>query len=302
MKRWLCAAGAAVILAGLAGGLVYAQTFPPPIGFVSDFANLLSPQARTELEARLSRLEQEFTAEVAVVTIDSLEGDTIEDYAVQLFDNWGIGAADEDNGVLFITALTEREVRIEVGYGLESIITDGRAGRILDREVIPHFKDGDYEAGILAGAAAIENYIRNGTPPPFIEDNPVGNVVGGKVPMWLIVTLGIITIYMMGFMARTKSIWLGGIWGIVVGLVLGLVLGSLIATILLPIGAGMVGTLLDLLLSRNYRQRKSSNQSTGWWRSGGGFMGPYAGGGGSSGGFGGFHGGSSGGGGASRRW
>jgi len=301
MKRWLLALCAAIVLTGMTAGAVYAQSFPRPTGRVSDFANLLSDSVEASLEARLSQLEQDTTAEVAVVTIISLEGDTMADYAVRLFQDWGIGKAGKDNGVLFITALAEHDVRIEVGYGLEAVITDGRAGRILDRDVVPQYKNGDYEAGILAGVDSIENYIRSGTVPSTIEDNPIGNLVGGKVPMWLIVLLGIITVYLMGFMARTRSVWLGGIWGVVVGLVLGLVLGSLIATILLPIGSGIAGTLLDLLLSRNYKKRRTAGQPTNWWRSGGGFMGPYTGG-GSSGGFGGFGGGSSGGGGAGRKW
>jgi uncharacterized protein len=184
---------------------------------------------------------------------------------------------------------------------LEPVITDGRAGRILDREVVPHFKEGNYEQGIISGTAAIARYIREGTPASFPEDNPVGNLVSGSdFPVWLIIVLGIITIYMLGFMARTKSIWLGGIWGLAVGIIVGLVLGNLLAIILLPIGAGVLGTLLDILLSRNYRNRSSGGQPTSWGSTWGGFSG-YSGGGRSS-GFGGFGGGMSGGGGAGRRW
>jgi uncharacterized protein len=242
----------------------------------------------------MKKLEQDTGAQVAVVTVFDLGGDTIEGYAEGLFQAWGIGQEDQDNGVLFLISLGDRKTRIEVGYGLEPIITDGRAGRILDDEVLPAFKVSDYETGILKGSAAIAKFIREGTPPAPLEDNPLRSLLEDDT--MLLVVLGTVTMYLTGWMARTKSIWLGGIWGGIVGIILGMTLGSLTATILFAIGGGVIGTLLDLLLSRNYKQRAGSGLSTGWIASGGGFRG----GGGSS--FGGFHGGSSGGGGASRGW
>jgi uncharacterized protein len=293
MKRFLSATFIALVMTLSAAWPVLAITFPKAQGYVSDFAGLLSPVSRTNLEASLSQLEKDTTAQVAVVTITSLEGDTIEDYAVNLFEVWGIGQKEQDNGVLFIIAYDEHKVRIEVGYGLEALITDGRSGRILDNEVLPSFKAGNYEAGIIKGTAAIEGYIRGGTPPEPLEDNPAKDFVGDNVPM--LGLLGYFTIYLMGFMARSKSIWLGGIWGVIVGFILGLTLGSVGATIILPIISGGIGVLLDLILSRNYKSRVGSGGSTSWFSSSGGFRG-----GGSS--FGGFSGGSSGGGGASRGW
>jgi uncharacterized protein len=279
----------------LFGGAVWAQAFPPAQGFVSDFAGIIDPFDRDILESRLQVLADENGAEVAVVTIITLDGDTIENYAVRLFEAWGIGQAETDNGVLFITAIAERKVRIEVGYGLEPVITDGRAGRILDNEVLPHFRDGDYSAGIMAGAAAIEELIRSGSPPSFIEDNPLRNIFKDKETLGIV--LGIASIYMTGWMSRTRSVWLGGVWGAAVGAVLGLGLGNPWALIGLTLGLGLLGLLLDIVLSRNYQSRTSSGLPTTWYSSGGGFRG---GSGGS--GFGGFSGGASGGGGASRGW
>jgi uncharacterized protein len=296
MKRFLGAVFLALTLVLATAWPVLALSFPNPQGYVSDFAGLLLPDTRATLEADLAQLEKDTTAQVAVVTITSLDGDTIEDYAVNLFEAWGIGQKSQDNGVLFIVALVERKARIEVGYGLEAIITDGRAGRILDDKVIPEFKNGDYSTGILQGAAAIEDYIRGGTTPGPLEDNPMRTLLGDNTT--LMVWLGIITIYLMGFMARSKSIWLGGIWGVIVGIILGVTLGSVVATILLPIASGAIGALLDFILSRNYKARASSGKPTSWFASGGGFSG----GGHSSSGFGGFGGGMSGGGGASRGW
>ena len=294
MRRFLIFAIASIALL-LGGSAVMAQRFPPPQGFVSDFAGLIEPAGRTSLESRLDKLSKETGAELAVVTVVSLDGDTIEGYAVRLFEDWGIGQAEADNGVLFITSLTDQLVRIEVGYGLEPIITDGRAGRILDKDVLPSFRDGDYSAGILAGAAAIEELIRSGSPPSFIEENPLTGLL--KDIETVFIALGIATMYMMSWMARTKSIWLGGLWGAIVGVVLGLTIGNGWAMAGFTVGLTLVGLILDAVVSANYQSRSSSGQSTGWYASGGGFRGGSS---GSS--FGGFSGGSSGGGGASRGW
>jgi uncharacterized protein len=294
MRRWfLIILAAGLLLFG--GSAVIAQTFPRPIGFVSDFAGIIDPAARADLESRLKKLSQDTGAEIAVVTIVSLNNDSIEDYAVKLFQNWGIGQKDADNGVLFITSLQDRKVRIEVGYGLEPIITDGRAGRILDNEVLPSFRNGDYSDGIIAGAAAIEDLVRSGSPPSIIEENPFRNLLKDKETVFSII--GLATIYIISWMARTRSVWLGGVWGALVGAVLGLAMGNPWALAGFVIGLALIGVLLDIMLSRNYDSRSSSGQSTGWWASGGGFRGSS---GGSS--FGGFSGGSSGGAGASRGW
>lgn len=297
-KRWLLPF-VLLLWLGIAGGIVGAQGYRAPAGYVNDFAGILSPATISQLEEQLTQLETETTAEVAVVTVPSLEGDTVEGYAAGLFEAWQIGKADKDNGVLFLIAPTERQVRIEVGYGLEPIITDGRAGRILDREVIPYFKNNDYDRGIINGASAIEDYIRANTPPGFPEGNPVQSFVdNSEFFMPAAIGLGVLTIYLAGFMARSKSFWFGGVWGVLVGFLLGLAWGNLGGLIVLPIGLGLFGLLLDYILSRNYKSLSSGGRSTNWTSSWGGFRG-----GGSSGGsFGGFGGGHSGGGGASRGW
>jgi uncharacterized protein len=286
-----------ILALALSPGAVLAQTqtFPAAQGYVNDFAGLLTLGTRTSLETELTQFHQDYGAEVAVVTINTLSGDTIEDYAVRLFEAWGIGQKDKDNGVLFIISKLEKKTRIEVGYGLTPIITAGRAGRILDEQVLPSFRQGDYDAGIKQGAAAIEQYIRQGTPPSPIDENPVHDLAGDYTTQLTI--LGIITVYLTGFMARSKSIWLGTIWGVIAGIFMGLMIGGLTALIISPVVSGAVGALLDSILSRNYKARSSGGLPTSWWSSGGGFRG------GSGGGsFGGFSGGHSGGAGASRGW
>lgn len=290
MKRIWLAVSLCLAALTLTAGAAFAQTFPPPQGFVNDFANLLSDPVEAELETELAEFEKETTSEIAVVTVETLEGLTVEDYAVRLFESWGIGKKDKDNGVLFIVAEAERKVRIEVGYGLEGVITDGRAGRLLDEAVIPSLRQNDFETGIRNGVKAIESYIRVGSPPEPLEDNPVNEFWDDYFV--LLFVLAIVTIYLFDYMARSKSVWLGGIWGFIVGIVVGLAIGGLVAALIMPFISGGMGTGLDYLLSRNYKKRKKEGKSTSFWASRGGFSG-----GGHSGGFGGGH---SGGGGASR--
>ena len=292
----------AVLITPAGTALAESPSLPEYGGFVNDYADLLSSQTRAELEGQLTQLQKDTTAEVAVVIVKSLEGDSIEDYAVRLFEKWGIGKKGKDNGVLFLVALDDHKMRIEVGYGLEPLITDGRAGRIRDEDVIPLFKKNDYEGGIKAGVATLEKYIRDGTPPAPLEDNPVRSIFGNFIFAFFM--LSIVTIYLSGFMARSKSIWMGGIWGAIAGAIIGLTMGGIAALVVMPLIFAGLGLGTDFLLSRNYQKLKEAGKSTDWHKTGGGFWGGFGGGsgGGGGGGFGGFGGGSSGGGGASGGW
>lgn len=292
----------AVLVVPLGTALVAAQTFPELKGYVNDYAGVMTAQGKEQLETRLSQLEKDTTAQVFVATIKSLEGGEIQDYANRLFEAWKIGQKDKNNGVLLLVALDDRKMWIEVGYGLEPIITDARAGRIRDDNIIPAFKEGNYEKGITDGAAAIEDYIRKGTPPAPLEENPVKNIFGDWIVAFFI--LSIITVYMSGFMARSKSIWLGGIWGAIAGALIGLAVGGIAALIIGPIIFAALGLGTDYLLSKNYQKQVAAGKSTQWHKTWGGFggFGGFGGGSGGGGGFGGGGGGMSGGGGAGGGW
>lgn len=125
-----------------------------PQGYVSDFADVMGP-ARGETERLLAELEQQTGAQVAVVSLPSLEGGEAADFVNRLFERWGVGGAEADDGVMLLAAIEDREVRIEVGYGLEPVIPDGLAGQILDDRVIPFFREDRYGEGLASGAAAI---------------------------------------------------------------------------------------------------------------------------------------------------
>ena len=124
-------------------------------GFVFDYADVITPADENHITQVLNELEHLTTAEVKVVTLQSLEGGQIDDFANRLFERWGIGKKDKDNGVLLLAAIQDRKMRIEVGYGLEPVITDAAAGRIRDNYIIPSFKRDDYSQGMTAGSDAI---------------------------------------------------------------------------------------------------------------------------------------------------
>lgn len=151
--------GALLALALLAAPAFAAPKFPALTGRVVDGANMLSPAVENNLTGRLAALESQTGRQLVVVTVPSLEGYPIEDYGYQLGRRWGIGEAKADDGVLFIVAPNERKVRIEVGYGLEPILTDALSSIILQTAVIPKFKAGDMEGGVVAGADAIADQL-----------------------------------------------------------------------------------------------------------------------------------------------
>ncbi|HWQ87389.1 TPM domain-containing protein, partial [Brevundimonas sp.] len=135
-------------------------TFPPLNGRVIDHGDLISAAREQALADKLAALERDTTDQVVVVTVPDLQGYEIEEYGYQLGRAWGIGQADKNNGVLLIIAPNERKVRIEVGYGLEGILTDALSALIIQNDILPSFKEGFYERGIEQGVDAIDRQLR----------------------------------------------------------------------------------------------------------------------------------------------
>ncbi|MDO8424276.1 MAG: TPM domain-containing protein [bacterium] len=248
-----------------------------PAGFVNDFAGLLKLETVVALNEKLDQFSKETGNEIAVVTVSGLGDETVETYAEKLFQEWGIGKEKEDNGILLLIAPTERVMRIEVGYGLEPVITDIESGRIIREILTPAFQAGNYDEGVIQ---AIEHLVllAQGEAVP-VTNTPV------NWPRWMIYA-GFIFIWLASILARSKSWWAGG----VVGGVVGVIFFAGIVYILACITAGL---LLDFLVSRSYKKSMAKGGVPPWWIGGGG---------GKGGGFGGFGGGMSGGGGASGRW
>ncbi len=150
-----------IVILSLSVGLAsWAESIPDrPQGYVNDFAGVLSGQASNRIEQLARQLEEKTKAQLAVVTVPSVQPDTIEQYAVKLFQSWGIGQKGEDNGVLLLVSVNDRRVRIEVGYGLEGVLTDAVTKSIIERFIIPAFREGAYPQGVEAGALAIVSLV-----------------------------------------------------------------------------------------------------------------------------------------------
>ena len=120
-------------------------------GYVNDYANMISGSSRAKLEEELKSFEQSDSTQLVILTLSSLEGETVEDYSIKVVEAWKLGQARKDNGILFLVSKNDRKMRIEVGRGLEGRLTDLMAGRIIDLVITPRFKRGDFDGGFAAG-------------------------------------------------------------------------------------------------------------------------------------------------------
>jgi len=285
MKKYIFTAILAVASLLIFKSPVIAKTWPQPTGYINDYAQIISDAVEDDLEDRLRSLEASSSQELSVVTLNSLEGDTVENVAVDIFSQWGIGKKDKDNGVLLLIAFEDRKLKIEVGYGLEPILTDSRSGTIIRDIITPEFKQDNYEAGIVAGVDAIIQVISEDS---TVFDQKTTQPDGDDKFVLLPLIFLIFFVYTAAFLGRSKRFWPGGVLGFIIGLFFFNFIGAIFS--------GLWGLFLDFILSKTYTTRKKKGLSTKWWSSGGGFSS------GSGGGFGGFSGGSSGGGGASGSW
>jgi len=156
MRNWL-RAGLAVVAWAAAGSAMDWKTLQPQ-GYVSDFAGVIGEADRAPLESYCGAVERSTGAQMALVTIQSLDGEPIEDVANTIFRAWGVGQKGKNEGILLLLAVQDRRSRLEVGYGLEPILPDGLSGSIL-RQMRPALRQGDYGDGMLAAAETIGNTI-----------------------------------------------------------------------------------------------------------------------------------------------
>lgn len=184
-----------------------AQRAIPPHGgiWVHDDANILSPAGKAGLEALLKAERDSTSNQIAVLLISSLEGDDIDDYANRVFHEWKLGDEKKDNGVLFLIALQDRKMKIEVGYGLEGALTDALSSRINRNEVAPYFRTGDYEGGVKAGVSAIIKAIKG----QYVNEDPPRRKSRRSSPL---VTLITIVIFIIIASRRRGGRGGGGYW------------------------------------------------------------------------------------------
>jgi uncharacterized protein len=275
---------------------VFAYSNPGiPSGYVNDFAGVLTVEQKQSLENKLVQFEKNSSNEISIVTIKSLDGDTIENYAVKLFKDWGIGKAKSDNGVLVLVAIEDRKMRIEVGYGLEGALTDAQSYWIINQVMKPLFKAGDYSSGINNAVDKIIAATQGEYVPEEEADGNKGSGIGNWENVFWFIIFGFM--WLSTILGRSKSWWLGGVIGAVAGVAVGIFKGFLYFGVASMVILIPLGLLFDFLVSRSYAKHKATGHIP-WWIGGGrGGRGGFGGG-----GFGGFGGGMSGGGGSSGRW
>ncbi len=260
---------AAFLILLAAPALAQEGGWPALTGRVVDMAGMLGPAAKASLEAELAAFEAKSSDQVVVATIPSLNGAVLEDYANGLFRHWQLGQAQENNGVLLLIARDDRKMRIEVGYGLEGILTDALSRLIIEDVIVPSFRAGDFEGGITQGTQFIVKVLSGDTAEleARAKRNPPEDI--GKLIDWVFTTIVLL--------------WFA------------FVFASIIFGFLAPVYGRKLGPGRYEWLGIEYDQRAASRSgsSGGGWSSGR----SSSGGGGFSGG-----GGSSGGGGASGGW
>ena len=300
-----------------------------PQGFVNDFAGALSPQERDAMAQLLRDLEHKTTVQVAVVTLDSLEGGQIDDFTHKLFNRWGVGQKGKDNGVMLLVALKDRKARIEVGYGLEPVLPDVLCGRILREDLFALFRQNRHGEGIVRGVRRIAQIVERGEPAPKLPPGPAGSRSSEAFPWYEVAAITLffalfvsIGSFMAGAGVGSKTgfpvVWGGFFGGIPLGMA-GMLTGFTgergplyilfpLAAVLFCLGAWVGRRHPKTFRSGSRRTRRRTNDWV-WGATSGGGSGSsgrggssWGGGGFSSGGGGGFGGGSSGGGGASGGW
>lgn len=278
--------------------LAFAYVSPgKPQGYVSDFASVLSSTARTTIEEQLSAFEKATGNQIAVVTIKSLGDDYVENFAVELFKDWGIGQKGKDNGILILVAVDDHKMRIEVGYGLEGVLIDSQASSIIRNIMTPAFRANDFDGGISGAvnqiiATVSADYASNAgiSAEQLPEDNRPRGYGFSEIFYFIL----FIPIWLASILGRSKAWWAGGVVGGIAGVAIGIFFGFFYLGILAIVFFIPVGLLFDFLVSRAYTRSVGSGLRPPWWI-GGGRMG-------GGGGFGGFGGGGSGGGGSSGSW
>jgi uncharacterized protein len=193
---------------------------PPLKGRVNDYAGMLSSYTKQQLDGILRDIEQTDSTQIVVLTIRSLEGEVLEEFSIKVAEQWKIGQKGFDNGAILLIAKKDRKIRIEVGYGLEGSLTDLMAGQIIRNVIMPQFKAGNFDQGVLDGVQAMIGVVRGEYQAPEKVPSRRSTKVKGTHPVffifWPIVVLFIILGKLrriLGFGHSHRSGWSGGLGG-----------------------------------------------------------------------------------------
>jgi uncharacterized protein len=276
------------------GHPLWALEIPALKGRVNDYANMLNPHTIRQLDAALADLEKTDSTQIVVLTIPSLKGDSLEDFSIRVSEAWGIGHKDMDNGAVLLIAKNDRKLRIEVGYGLEGVLTDLISGRIIRNVITPQFKMGHFDQGVLDGIGAMIGTVKGEYTAPDKPRRGSGKKGNGSPGFMAIVIL----FFIINVVARVNRYMGAAIGGLLVPIVAAMFINLSFLAILAFIPLGIVGGLLMGIFSSplSFGHTVGYGGSRTYWGGGGGGF--------SSGGFSGFSGGGGGfgGGGASGGW
>jgi uncharacterized protein len=196
------------------------QEYPKLTEIVTDKAQIFTQPQLEELRTKLYQFESETTNQLVILTIDELGNQTIEEYALEVFNQNGLGQEGKDNGILILFSKLDREVRIEVGYGLEPYITDAVASRIIQNTMIPRFKEEEYFDGLDAATNQIIEFLNN---PEALDEFKAEIEAENEMPWWL---LGIIGLFLMMFVAAGGFIFYKG-YSTLIEILRGMFIGKL---------------------------------------------------------------------------
>jgi|CXWL01.1.fsa_nt_gi uncharacterized protein len=188
-----------------------------PDGYIYDGAQLINPADSAKITQLFIELQNKTTVQIAVATVPSIEPEPIEMYAVKLFSQWGVGQKGKDNGVLFLIARDDRNLRIEVGYGLEGALPDAICKKVISNIILPEFKDSNFSGGILKGATAIVSLVAKEYNVTITgEENEildrVGTSSGANDLFWFILIIVIFFILMNSSRSSGRRNYGGGYW------------------------------------------------------------------------------------------
>ena len=284
-----------IVLLGLAvvASAQTAQLIPPLSARVTDLTATLSAEQRSQLEAKLAAFERQKGAQIAVLMVPTVKPEGIAEYALRVVEAWQIGRRGVDDGALLLVAKDDRQLRIEVGYGLEGALNDATAKRIISETITPRFRQGDFYGGIVAGTDTMIRVIDGeALPPPKPAVSSSSDGAGGGFET--LILLAFVLVFVVGGILRSLfGRFLGsGIIGAVAGIAASLILSSVAVAIV----AGLVAFIVSLFGGGGGGGGGRGRGGRGW-PMGGGSGGGFSGGGGFGGG-----GGSFGGGGASGNW
>jgi uncharacterized protein len=197
---------AITVLAALSALPLHALEVPPATGYVNDTADMLSTATEQQLERGLREFENSDSTQLVVLTVPSLEGEVLEEYSLKVAESWGVGQRGKDNGALLLVARDDRKVRIEVGYGLEDRLTDLLSGRIIDHEITPRFRQGDFDGGVTAGMNAMAQAVRGA----YKGTSPKKRRSSGFLTLLLFLGPWLLLVAPRRRSHRRTGIWFGG--------------------------------------------------------------------------------------------